>query len=103
MISSKNKTLLYLQQEVKDEAQKWMLFLFVFLFVILHILLLLFSPLLLSFRRRLETRGEPRSKLDDILHSRFTPVDDHGVLQVVDELLVEQRLVLLLKDRMTSY
>lgn len=79
-----------------------MLFLFVFLFVILHILLLLFSPLLLSFRRRLETRGEPRSKLDDILNSRFTPVDDHGVLQVVDELLVEQRLVLLLKDRRTE-
>lgn len=80
-----------------------MLFLFIFLFVILHILLLLlFTPLLLSFRCRLETRGEPRSKLDDILNSRFTPVDDHGVLQVVDELIVEQRLVLLLKDRRTE-
>lgn len=79
-----------------------MLFLIVFIFVILHILLLLFAPLLLSFRCRLETRGEPRSKLHDVLNSRLTPVDDHGVLQVVDELLVEQRLVILLKDGRTE-
>lgn len=74
--------------------------LILFIFFVLHILLLLISPLLLSFRCRLETRGEPRSKLDDILNSRFTPVDDHGILQAVDKLLVERCLVLQLKDGM---
>lgn len=77
-----------------------MLILFIFIFFVLHILLLLLLlfTLLLSFRCRLETRGEPHNKLNDILNSRFTPVDNHGILQVVDELLMEQRLVLLLKD-----
>lgn len=74
--------------------------LILFVFFVLHILLLLFSSLLLSFRCRLETRGEPRSEIDDILNSRFTPVDDHGILQAVDKLLMEQRLVLHLKDGM---
>lgn len=72
-----------------------MLLLFVFL------ILVLFGPLLLlSYRWRLEARGEPRSKLNDILNGRFPPVDDHGIFQVVDKLLVEQRLVLQLKDGM---
>lgn len=76
-----------------------MLILFIFIFFVLHILLLLLLfTLLLSFRCRLETRGEPHNKLNDILNSRFTPVDNHGILQVVDELLMEQCLVLLLKD-----
>lgn len=79
--------------------------LILFIFFVLHILLLLFTSLLLSFRHRLETRGKSRSKLDDIFNSRFTPVDDHGILQVVDKLLMEQRLVLQLKDgiRLISY
>lgn len=72
-----------------------MLVLFIFFVLLLLLTVLLF---LLSFRRSLETRGEARSKLDDILHSRFTPVDDHGILQAMEELLVEQRLVLQLKD-----
>lgn len=83
----------YLQQEVEDEAQKWMIVLFVF--VLLHILLLL---LFLRFWCRLKTRGKPGNKLDDVFNSRFAPVHDHGVLQVVDKLLVEPCLVLQLKD-----
>lgn len=66
----------------------------------LILFILLFFPLLLSFRCRLERRGEPRSKLNDVLNSSLPPVDDHGVLQIMDKLLVEQRLVLQLKDGM---
>lgn len=68
-----------------------------FVFFVLHVLLRLIT-VLLSLRCSLETRGEPRNKLHDILHRGLTPVNNHGVLQVVDELLVELRLVLQLKD-----
>lgn len=63
-------------------------------------LLILMLLLLICFRRRLETCGEPRNKLNDIFNSRFTLVDNHGVLQVVDKLLVEQCLILQLKEKM---
>lgn len=68
-------------------------------FLFLLILLILF---LFHFRWRLETCGEPRNKLNDIFNCRFTLVDNHGVLQVVDKLLMEQCLILELKEKMEA-
>jgi len=84
---------LYLQQEVEKEAQKWMIILSIIFFLLFFFSL---RPLLiiLRLRRGLETRGERCNKLHDIFHRGFTLVDNHGVLQVVDKLIVEKRLVL---------
>lgn len=65
-------------------------------------LLLLLLPFFLSFRWRLKTCGEPCSKFNDIFHGGFTLVHDHGKLQVVDKLLVEQSLVLKLMEKIKN-
>lgn len=88
---------LYLQQEVEDETQKWVIILFI-VFFILFVSVLLLILLLIRFRWRLETCGEPCNKLDDIFNCWFTLVDNHGILQVVDKLLMEQGLVLKLME-----
>ena len=74
-----------------------MIILFIVFFVLFLSILLLFL-LLIRFRWRLETRGKPCNKLNDIFNSRFTLVDNHGVLQVVAKLLMEQGLVLKLME-----
>lgn len=67
--------------------------------MIVFLLFILLCLLLLSFGWRLKTGDEPHSEFDDILHSWLALVNDHGILQVEDKLLVERGLVLKLMVR----
>jgi len=69
----------YLQQEVEQKVQK------------LRFIIFLLLSLLIN--RRFKTCSKLSDKINDILHCRLSGVNDHGILQASDELLMEFGLI----------